>query len=122
MPHVIPDAEPDYQVKMWHEMNFSEMTNWWFDRLVESKDPAKAEILTIAQKHATSANVKRMREVVTKIEDVRLRNAIQTHLDTLKNFKPEFKRIYAYYPAWRGQCTAASELFSMLKQAVTYND
>lgn len=122
MPHAISDDLLFTKEKPWHEMKFHEMVNCWFDRLVESNDPAKAEMLVISRKWAIHKNVRKMRAAANKLADVRLRNDICCQLDVLPMFKREFRFVYAFYPKWLGQCSAADSLFSSIYQAITYND
>ena len=120
------------------DKTFSEMTNTWFDALTalcKANGSIKCELLrhvtVIPSKLAVTHLQWKVEHIVTMSETsairavnltalVPLRRHCQRVLD--KGFKNEFRFSFdgPPYPRTGGRCSAASELFSMIGQALNY--
>ncbi len=102
-------------------MTFNAHANLWFDGLIayaqryDSGDTANVTdaLRHLSRKPATRRNAVALTEMVAHVRDPALQAHARAVLD--RQFKPEFR--YAFSPR-RLQVSAASELFSLIRQAV----
>ncbi len=104
-------------------MTFDAHTNLWFDELVayayryEAGEAANVTdtLRNLSRKPPTRRNALSLRAMVAHVGHA----ALDAHVDAVLNrqFKPEFR--YAF-SQMRFQVSAASELFSLIRQAIAY--
>lgn len=109
-------------------MKFRESTDQWFSDLIDYADkhpcPATQCLLAAVNRFPVKRNLDTVRYWIGYIKDTKLRQAILATINDLKSFGRgrEFKFTYHTYPRWSGQCSACGTTFSLIRQALTYNN
>lgn len=100
----------------------------WFDALCGyslSNRGTMQALLVIAERFPNRHNLEKAREFVSKMRPVVFMHVLRS-IDAILNGEQEIKDTYRFryhtYPKWSGQSSATGELFSLLRQAITYHD
>lgn len=117
----MPDREPFYQ-----------QVDQWFDslgKLGQRFKPLKAQIVELVS--AAIPNRRRLEKLIPLLEQLPARlqaklvpqaKAIMAGEYSGQGSSKSFRFRYNSISIWQGQCSATSEFFSMIRQAITYND
>ena len=110
---------------------FNTDTNAWFENLIQfgkTPSPLKDQIIALAK--VDIPNRRRLEKMIELIEQLPAKflpmlyqaKAILNRKYSKRGKDNEFKLTYNNISKWRGQCSATSEFFSMIDQAITYED
>lgn len=100
----------------------------WFDALVDYSQRQRGtmqSLLAVAERFPNRHNLEKAREIVASMRPVLFLHVLRS-IDAILNGEQEIKDTYRHryhaYPKWGGQVSATGELFSLLRQAITYHD
>jgi hypothetical protein len=116
----MPEREPFYQ-----------QVDEWFEPMIafgDNPSPLKDQIAELA--NAAIPSRRRLEKMIPLLEqlppDLKSRLVPQANSiiagEYSRGNKRSFKYAYNRVSRWQGQCSATSEFFSMIRQAITYND
>jgi hypothetical protein len=116
----MPEREPFYQ-----------QVDQWFEPLSvfgTQPSPLKDQIAELA--NAAIPNRRRLEKMIPLLEQLPadLKTLLVPQANAIiageysRGSKKSFKYAYNRISRWQGQCSATSELFSQIRQAITYND
>ena len=97
----------------------------WFDLVADHNDnDTVAALLTITDKYPVRENLLRLRELTHKVDLPEIQKALLLTIDAIldghQTVKKEFGLRFHRYPRCPGCVSACGELFSLLRQALTY--
>ena len=105
---------------------FGEDTDKWFDPMVslmeKGVDEKVKKIVALTDKDASKANVLKLEEMLSENQEIK--DHLMEQIEKVKDnaYKKEFRFQYGGHRGSGGRSSSASELFSMIHQALTYHE